>query len=237
MKKEYFNLDLIKGLILGFIGGFLELYSLSVRGAFTGMQTGNLMNIFTDLIDNNYSLALFRFIILISFILGVILSEVIFVIGHKFKFNYEHIVFPLMIILLIPTLVIDPHLEILDPLNIFSVICLALFGAMQSHIFSTINNHPSTTTMITAMIKQISANYFLAIKNKDRKCLCIASETLLIVLCFIIGIIAFYLPYKFFIDIEYVNFFILLIVILLLILYSFTLFSKNEDVKEEISLE
>ncbi len=229
INRNYFNINFIKAIILSFIGGFIELYSLKVRGAFSGMQTGNLIYIFINLIDGNYTLSLFYLLILVIFIVGIIISELIFYLSNKFNFKYQYIVYPLEIISLLSIIFIPTNLDILDPLNILGMCILSLFSAVQSHIFTNINGHSLSTTMMTAMIKLCSSRLFLFFKDKNKNNLLEFLEILFIILFFIIGVVIFYLGYTF-INIEYLNYLLFLLIFLILIL--FILFSFKYKFKK-----
>ena len=56
MKKrsKNFTFSLLLALILSFVGGILEAYSLTNRGFFALMQTGNLISVFINLVKTDW---------------------------------------------------------------------------------------------------------------------------------------------------------------------------------------
>ena len=226
MRKNYINLNLLKGIILGFIGGFIELYSLLIRDAFCGMQTGNLIYSILNLVDGDYKLMLYHLIIILSFIIGIISVEVIYRLSKKFKFNDKHLIYPLMVIFIIPSIFIPTNLDIFDPLNILSIITLTLFGAFQAHVFTNLNNYNLSTTMMTMMIKQTFSKLFNGIMNKNKDDLYISMSSLLVVLTFIFGIAIFYLLFIY-IDIKFINYFLVIIIFLIINIYIIDLYKLS----------
>ena len=226
MKKNYINLNLLKGIILGFIGGFIELYSLLIRDAFCGMQTGNLIYSILNLIDGDFKLMAYHLMIILTFIIGIISVEVIYRLSKKFKFNDKHLIYPLMVIFIIPSIFIPTNLDIFDPLNILSIITLTLFGAFQAHVFTNLNNHNLSTTMMTMMIKQTFSKLFNGIMNKNKDDLYISMSSLLVILTFIFGIALFYLLFIY-IDIKFINYFLVIIIFLIINIYIIDLYKLS----------
>ena len=109
-----------------------------------------------------------------------------------------------------------------------SVLLLSLFSGIQSHAFTSINNHALSTTMMTAMMKMTTANFYNYFKTKNKSYLFEAIEVLIIILFFILGFAMFYLIYKV-INKDYLNLSLLLIIFLIIILIILT-FYKNKNI-------
>ena len=76
-KSKNLTYSLVLALTLGFIGGILETYSLFNRGYFALMQTGNLISIFTNLIKLDWNSLGISLIAVFSFIIGLIIANLI----------------------------------------------------------------------------------------------------------------------------------------------------------------
>lgn len=75
-RRRIFNLDYLISLLIVFVGGFIELYSIKTRGIYAAMQTGNLLSIFSSLIDGKGTLAIKYLCVFLSFVIGLVLGEV-----------------------------------------------------------------------------------------------------------------------------------------------------------------
>lgn len=215
--KDRFNVNLLKALILVFIGGYLELFSFIYFNAFSGMQTGNLIYIFTNLIDSNYMKSLFYLFILLAFIVGIIFSELLHLFLKKKEFLYRIIIYSTMIVFLSLSLIFKT-LDQINPDYLFygGPILFSLTGALLSHSFTKLNSHQLSTTMMTAMIKQITAKIVDGIKEKNITFLLDALDIFLIIISFVIGVVIFYVLHPY-IDFYYHILIVLCMIVLLII--------------------
>ncbi len=229
MNGKILNIELMIGVILCFIGGFIEIYSLKIFNAFSGMQTGNLIYTFTYLIDNNYQMSLFHFSLIFAFLIGIIFTEIIINFARKKHFEYRYFIYFFNILLLISVIFLaKSNNNVLSSCNMISALLLSLFSGIQSHAFTSINNHALSTTMMTAMMKMTTANFYNYFKTKNKSYLFEAIEVLIIILFFILGFAMFYLIYKV-INKDYLNLSLLLIIFLIIILIILT-FYKNKNI-------
>lgn len=189
--KSFFSLNYIFLLILCYIGGFIELYSLEVRGAFAGLQTGNLIYIFVNTIKGDYYLALYYFLLISCFVVGVIISQIVVNVCKKRNKEYKFIILFLEITCLIVDLIIPVNQSILDPLNILGAISLSLFCGLQIHSFIEVHNHLLATTMVTAMIRSLVDNIYKYITQKTKENIISALSLFLSILSFTLGAITF----------------------------------------------
>lgn len=194
--KKHFTLSLLFALVLTFIGGFVELYSVKVRGIYAAMQTGNLIYIFTNLIDQNYQLALNNAIVVILFFCGCFIGEVIRVHLKGKVLTFENLALILQAIFLVPAIAIPANSGNWG-LDITADAFLALFGAMQLCAFQSENGNFYVSTMMTIVLKMITTHFSLTIKERKADHLLTVVEYLLILLAFLLGIVTVYLILRF----------------------------------------
>lgn len=197
MKNEerLFDLELLIATFLSFVGGMMEIYSLQINGMFAGMQTGNLIAMLVSFIDGSFLIGISRLAVIFIFILGTFLNKLLFIL---LKYNYKkyHLVTLICEIVFLSTLFIIPFNDN-EHLKLISNIFIALFAAFQFAGFYNIHNKPFSSTMMTNMMKNIGFSFaYLADKTAKNKGKTIV-QYILILTSFILGIIAFYLPYSF----------------------------------------
>ena len=206
MKKirETFNLSLLFALLLTFVGGFLELYSLKVHGVFAGMQTGNLITMFTALVDGKTTRALFRLAVIGVFFLGCFLSEMIRLFLKKRKRRWEPVILVGEIVFLLPLFFLpakgrDIIAEMAEPtgIDIVADIFLALFSSFQYASFRTVNGTSYASTMMTNLLTSIAKDLALLSSKKDEDAALRLLEHGLILVFFIAGFLVFYLSLLF----------------------------------------
>lgn len=211
MIKKLFNLNYYLTLLIVFIGGFIEIYSFKTRGMFAGMQTGNLLYTITNLIDQNYINALMYFLVLLSFIIGLVIAEILRLFLGKKDWFY-------ILILIIQSVLVLP-LIILPSVNVFSEFnneillsllgncLLSIYGAFHLLCFHEVNEHVYTPTMMTNMMRLFITSLISSIKEKDKE-KCLFSLSYFIQICsFILGAILFYVLYVS-INSDYLEYFI-----------------------------
>lgn len=186
-----------------FLGGYTELYSIRANGIFCAMQTGNLLNLFVHLIDENYGQALLSVIVFAVFAFGCFLAEVYRIhFPKRFKRYLKASVLLLQIFLLLPTLFISTNSGflqdgIINYRNILSDSFLALYGAFHFITFREEDGHSYTPTMMTNMTKNIMVNLAACTKGEKRKEHAISAlHYFLLVLCFVLGGITFYFLFR-----------------------------------------
>ena len=189
------SLELLMALLLTFVGGFLELYSLKVHGVFAGMQTGNLITLFTDLIDGNVTQAFYRLYVLLSFLVGCFLAEGIRFLLRKRKLPIETIILLFELFFLLPLffLPIGETTGDVDTLDIVPDIFLALFSSFQYTTFRKVNGESYATTMMTNLLSNIAKDAFILAHEKEGKAAIPLLEHFLVLLFFVFGVLTFYL--------------------------------------------
>lgn len=140
MKKK---IDLLLvTLLLSFVGGFMDAYSVSFRGGkFIFMQTGNLITMIDDLIGRNWVGFWLGFLSFISFLFGVAIA--IFILKKKKSLP---LLIVLMVVLMIPTFFF-PKTDGLD-CSWFAIACLGIAAGilLEGFRFFIV---PFTPTMMT----------------------------------------------------------------------------------------
>lgn len=201
MDRKIFNLDYVISILLVYIGGFIELYSMVTRGIFAGMQTGNLIYTFTNLTDEKYYVSLKYLIVFLSFVMALILGELLRLHFKNKKYFYMLIVI-LEMLCLIPLFFLpyQNDLNSFDGNAVLSIVgdCfLSLYSGMHLIAFHEVNGHSFTPTMMTKMTKLFVTSSISAIKEKDKEKLTLSLSYLIQIACFILGSLTFYLCYKF----------------------------------------
>ena len=233
MKKNKYAICF--GWILCFVAGFIEIYSFAVRGVFAAMQTGNMITLFISLIDKNYNLSLERGIVIIGFIVGLIIAELLKPLFKKSKLSQEFWFIILEIICLIPPICIPVGTNKLS-YDLSANIFIALFGAFQLSGFTSLNGNTFISTMMTGVLKNITEHAIKTIKNKDPK----EKESTLfytfMLVFFLLGIVTSYLIIAYTHDTHLTRRLMPLMIIPLLIIeipISLIAFSKKGDANEK----
>lgn len=203
MKTRSKNLtfSLLLALILSFCGGMLEAYSLTNRGFFALMQTGNLISVFINLVKGDWNSLLVSFVVVITFIIGLILSNFIEYIYEKKKKDYHPLELVISILLLILVIFIpveytreEAILEAKDlswP-NVVSNILLALIGSMFLESFRKMNSKNFTSTMMTANLQRMVSSFFIGEEKHDKNEIISGFDYVFIILSFGLGVMASY---------------------------------------------
>ena len=191
------NIELLMALMLTFIGGFIEIYSLRVHSIFAGMQTGNLITMFTDFIDGNMAQGLYRLLVIGVFLLGCFLAEFLRFLLRKGKLPKESVILGFEIVFLLPLLFLpvgNIHGDA-EWIDIVADIFLALFASFQYTTFRKVNGESYATTMMTNLMSNIAKDVFGLVHEKDEDDAIRLLEHILVLLFFVLGVISFYFTY------------------------------------------
>ena len=193
--------SLLLALLLSFCGGMLEAYSLTNRGFFALMQTGNLISVFINLVKGDWNSLLVSFIVVITFIIGLILSNFIEYIYEKKKKDYRPLELVISLILLVLVIFIpveytreEAILEAKDlswP-NLASNILLALIGSMFLESFRKMNSKNFTSTMMTANLQRMVSSFFIGEEKHDKNEIVSGFDYIFIILSFGCGVMTSY---------------------------------------------
>ncbi len=219
--SSHFTLSYLYAIILAFIGGFIELYSLKARGVFACMQTGNLVSTFVNFNENRTMLAIENIVTLITFFIGCLLNELLRYYSEKKNKNFQlYVLIDMLIFLIVITcLKVDIYGLASSP-TIYDIIAnlfVALFGSFQFSTFKTANNKAYSTTMMTTMLKNTASYLVIGITKKDKSSLHSSFCYFLILVSFLIGSLTFYCSYQF-INVSDINLLIQLLPIVPIIL-------------------
>lgn len=176
--------SLIVGSMLALSGGFLDTYTYTLRGGvFANAQTGNLVLMAVRLADFDFSAALYYFIPVIAFFLGVLLTEIIKrrFSGRKFL-QWQHMILLLEIFLLavigfLPLTIPDAVVNIT-----ISFIC-----SVQVQSFRKTKGLPYATTMCTGNLRSAADNFSAFLFSKEKESLKKCLRYLIIIGMFCIG--------------------------------------------------
>lgn len=221
--SNHFTLSYLYAIILAFIGGFIELYSLKSRGVFACMQTGNLVSTFVNFNEGKTMLAIENILTLFTFFIGCLLNELLRYYLEKKKKNFELYVLISMSVFLIVIICLKVDIESLSSApsiyDIVANIFVALFGAFQFSTFKQANSKSYSTTMMTTMLKNTASYLIIGITRKDKESLHSSFCYFLILVSFLFGSLLFYCSYQF-INVNDTNLLIQLLPIIPLILIN-----------------
>lgn len=162
-KNTQMSDSLFVGLLLACVGGFLESYSfLSRDGVFANCQTGNLVLLAMHLVGRNWERVLSYFIPIVSFILGVILTECIRIYANNHKLHWRQ-----YIILLEAAILAIAGFIPSGNKNIIATTLIAFSCSMQVEAFRKVKGSVYSTTMCTGNLRSGTFQLFEAFIKQD----------------------------------------------------------------------
>ena len=176
--------SLIVGIMLALSGGFLDTYTYTLRGGvFANAQTGNLVLMAVKLADFDFLSALYYFIPVTAFFLGVLLTEVIkrrlpedaFLQWQQLALLLEMVL--LLMIGFVPLWVPDAVVNVT-----ISFIC-----SVQVQSFRKTKGLPYATTMCTGNLRSAADHFFVFLFSRERESLWKSLRYLLIIAVFCVG--------------------------------------------------
>lgn len=181
MKNTNVSQSFFVGSILAMVGGFLDSYTYLSRGhVFANAQTGNIVLFGLGLVNKNIVKALYYFVPIMSFVLGVIAAEFI---RNKFKGKFQLHWRQIVILFEAITLFCVAFIPIDMAAN-----CLVSFVcSLQVESFRKLHGNPFATTMCTGNLRSGTENLFFGILKKDKTHVKHSVEYFLIILFFICG--------------------------------------------------
>lgn len=171
------------GLLLASVGGFLESYSFITRdGVFANCQTGNMVLLVMYLAKGDWMRVLSYFIPILSFVIGVLLTEGIhlFALNHKLHWRQYVILFELLllgVVGLIPS----------GSCNIIATTAIAFSCSMQVESFRKVKGSVYATTMCTGNLRSGTFWFFDSIVKKDTDSLKRAGNYFAVIAIFMAG--------------------------------------------------
>ena len=171
--------------VLALVGGFLDAYTYICRGqVFSNAQTGNIVLVGLALAENDFINAIYHFLPVIAFIVGVIITETI---KRRVKFketfiHWRQIVIGAEIIILFAIAFIP-----MGRYDGLVNISISLICAMQVEAFRKVNGTALSTTMCTGNLRTGTEQVYRAIIEKSKDKVRIAAQAYGIVIFFSIG--------------------------------------------------
>lgn len=173
------------GLLLASVGGFLESYSFICRdGVFANCQTGNMVLLSMYLAKGDWTHVISYFIPILSFVVGVILTEFIHKISNNHKLHWRQYII-LFELALLATVGFIPS----GKYNIVATTLIAFSCSMQVECFRKVKGSVYATTMCTGNLRSGTFQLFEYFCNKDRGSLRKAGNYFAVILIFMAGAI------------------------------------------------
>lgn len=170
------------GGLLTVIGGYLDAYTYIARGGvFANAQTGNIVLLGINLAEKNFSKALAYLLPVLTFALGVIISEII---RTKFKNEHRHIHWR-QIIVIIEAVALLAVAYI--PSDIIANTLVSFVCSLQVQTFRTVNGHTLATTMCTGNLRTATEALYYAVKTKNQSLMRKSRQYYIIIFMFITG--------------------------------------------------
>ena len=181
--KRQMSDSYLLGTILALIGGYLDAYTYIARGGvFANAQTGNIVLLGINLAKGNFTKALFYLLPVITFAVGVVISE-----GIRNKFNQTHSLHWRQIVAVIEAAVLFAVAFMRS--DMAANILVSFVCSLQVETFRKVNGHTLATTMCTGNLRTGTETLFYAIKTKNKELVEKSLTYYIIIITFIIGAI------------------------------------------------
>lgn len=173
------------GGLLALAGGFMDSYSYIARGGvFANAQTGNIVLFGINIFNHNIKRCLLYLISIISFVIGVIITECI-----KSKFKKDSLIHIHWRQIIILTEIVILFLVGYIYNNSIANILISLVCSLQVQTFRKVNDLACATTMCTGNLRIATENLFKYISTHDSKFLKNGLQYYGIICIFIFGAI------------------------------------------------
>ena len=153
------------GLLLCLVGGFTDAYTFIMRGkVLANAQTGNMVFFALRLIEMKWMKAIFYFLPIAAFALGILIAEFI-----RKKFIHSKIHWRQVIILIEIMVLLISSFVPKGELNVYVNIAISFVCSLQVQAFRKTRGNISATTMCTGNLRSGTENlyYYITTKNKD----------------------------------------------------------------------
>lgn len=172
--------------ILAIVGGFLDAYSYLMRGhVFANAQTGNIVLFGVNLQKRDFTQALYYFVPILAFAIGVILVEIVkhlYKEEHKIHWRQRVVALELLLVTIVGFI----------PLGTYDVVANVLISfvcSMQVETFRRVHGHPFASTMCTGNLRSGTEALCQYFKTGDKTLRQKSFRYYGIITCFIIGAI------------------------------------------------
>lgn len=155
------------GLMLSLVGGFTDAYTFIIRGkVLANAQTGNMVFFALRLIEMKWMKAIFYFLPIAAFALGILIAEFI-----RKKFIHSKIHWRQVVILIEIMVLLISSFVPKGELNVYVNIAISFVCSLQVQAFRKTRGNISATTMCTGNLRSGTENlyYYITTKNKDFK--------------------------------------------------------------------
>lgn len=171
-------------ILLTITGGFLDVYTYITRdGVFANAQTGNMVLFGISLAKGDYHSALKFSIPIFSFIVGVLLSNLLRKkADNKLNLHWRQFSLFTEILVLIYVGTLQDQSS-----NIWATVLVSFVCSMQVETFRKVHGLPFASTMCTGNLRSASHNIFEYLDTKNKKYIISAAKYLSIIAIFIFG--------------------------------------------------
>ncbi len=153
------------GILLALAGGFMDAYSYLCRDhVFANAQTGNILLLGVNLAEHHWSDALRYFIPIISFIVGIAISDLV-----RIKFKKYSTVHWRQIAVLCEAVILFGVSFIPRNMSLFANSLTSLACGIQVESFRKIHGQGIATTMCIGNLRSATQNMCEFISSKDRR--------------------------------------------------------------------
>ena len=194
IKEEKLYDNIVIGVCLSLVGGFLDAYSYLLKGrVFANAQTGNVVLLFISAANRELYKSHKYIIPIVTFAFGIFLSE--FLKNKHYAKNYTRMITVLIFeVLVIAAIGLTGSYFRHDIIN--SVI--SFIAALQVANFDKVDGNPIATTMITGNLKSSMINFAKYRITKDIKYLHSSFKYFLIIASFGIGVSIGFIAIKYY---------------------------------------
>lgn len=176
--------SLFVGLLLASVGGFLESYSFISRdGVFANCQTGNIVLMAMYLSWGDVLRALSYFIPVLSFFIGVVLTELVRSCTQDAKLHWRQYV-----ILIETAILAGVGLIPSGPSDTTATTLIAFSCSMQVESFRKIKGFVCATTMCTGNLRSGTSAFFQYLRNREQSALKQAGYYFSVIAAFMAGV-------------------------------------------------
>lgn len=175
---------MIIGLLLAFVGGYLDVYTYLTRGhVFANAQTGNIVLMGIHMAHAEFRVAASYLLPIISFVIGIGTVEFI-----RTRYRREGHVHWRQIIVLIETVIITAVAFV--PGGDADIIVNSLISfvtSMQMYSFRKMEGNPYVTTVCTGNLRSAGAHFFQYMRSREKKSLIRSLKYMAVIGAFIAG--------------------------------------------------
>ena len=194
IKEEKLYDNIVIGVCLSLVGGFLDAYSYLLKGrVFANAQTGNVVLLFISAANRELYKSHKYIIPIVTFAFGIFISE--FLKNKHYAKNYTRMITVLIFeVLVIAAIGLTGSYFRHDIIN--SVI--SFIAALHVANFDKVDGNPIATTMITGNLKSSMINFAKYRTTKDIKYLHSSFKYFLIIASFGIGVSIGFIAIKYY---------------------------------------